>query len=123
MKHIYTSNIYKEIKKPAHRAAKALVPMVLDLVPAKSVVDLGCGTGEWLSVFRENGVSTLLGIDGEWVDRKLLRIAPEEFTAHDLTKPLGLGRHFDLAVCLEVVGHIPDRHADTNIESMASMAP
>ncbi|WP_437627817.1 methyltransferase domain-containing protein [Sorangium sp. So ce1151] len=68
----------------------------------RNVVDLGCGIGTWLTVFKENGVSDIQGIDGDHVDRKALPIPQDRFTARDLGRQLTLDRRFDLAVSLEV---------------------
>src|SRR5437868_6499122 len=88
------------------RSARIVVPLVLDLVPARSVVDVGCGRGIWLSAFRENGVQELRGLDGAYVDRTKLLIRAEEFEAVDLEQPVRLDRRYDLALCLEVGEHL-----------------
>jgi hypothetical protein len=58
--------------------------------------------GIWLAVFREHGIHDVLGVDGAYVDQKVLQIPREQFRAHDLGQPLRLDRQFDLALSLEV---------------------
>lgn len=101
-------------------AAHEVVPLVLQLTKATSVLDVGCGTGTWLNVFEENGVNDLLGVDGDYVERNMLKIRGELFHAHDLTMPLALGRKFDVVVSLEVAEHIPEQFADVFVESLVT---
>ena len=45
---------------------------MLKLLPVRSVVDFGCGRGTWLKACLENGVETVLGLDGDYVNRDKL---------------------------------------------------
>jgi len=119
----YTKNFYERLRGGATRSAEVIVPLVLRLLPTHSVVDVGCGDGSWLAVFRKFGVEEVLGIDGEYVDRSLLQIPQECFQALDLTKPFGLGRVFDLAISLEVAEHLPPDCGPTFVEGLTRLAP
>jgi 2-polyprenyl-3-methyl-5-hydroxy-6-metoxy-1,4-benzoquinol methylase len=88
-----------------------------------SAVDIGCGIGTWLSVFRELGVSKILGVDGTYVDKSHLLIDPEMFISHDLSQPLRLRQTFDLAISLEVAEHISPANAQTFVDSLTDLAP
>jgi SAM-dependent methyltransferase len=107
----------------SHRSADVVVPLVLELLRPSSVVDLGCGTGEWLAVFAANGVDDILGVDGDYVDRGRLAIPPDRFRPHDLAAPLALGRRFDLALSLEVGEHLPEVAAHRLVASLVAAAP
>jgi SAM-dependent methyltransferase len=119
----YTTSFYEEIRNGSLRSAEVVVPLVLQLVPARSVLDVGCGDGTWLSVFRKHGVDDMIGIDGGYVSRELLQIPQDRFQDVDLAKPFSLGRVFDLAVCLEVAEHLPPECATGFIESLTCLAP
>lgn len=119
----YTHTFYKEIRKGSTRSAEVMVPLVLQLFPVRSVVDVGCGDGSWLSVFRKLGVDDILGIDGDHVTQDLLQVPPEHFQAVDLTKPFALGRGFDLAISLEVAEHLPLASAPEFVASLTRLAP
>jgi SAM-dependent methyltransferase len=99
-------------------AAREVVPIVLQLTKSTSVVDIGCGTGTWLKVFEENGVNDYLGVDGDYVERSMLKIPDRLFHAHDLTKPLILSRKFDIVISLEVAEHLPEQCANIFVESL-----
>jgi ubiquinone/menaquinone biosynthesis C-methylase UbiE len=92
----YTDEFYQALQEGTRRSARAIVPLVLELIDPRSVIDVGCGIGIWLSVFKEHSVSDILGIDGDYVNREMLEIPTERFLAYDLTEPLEIGRQFDL---------------------------
>ena len=119
----YTEEFYRDIEEGALRSAGELVPLVLQLVQPKSVVDVGCGAGAWLSVFVKYGVNDVLGVDGDWIDKKMLRIPEEQFMFFNLKQPLRLDRQFDLIVSLEVAEHLPSECAETFVDSLVRLGP
>ena len=105
------------------RSAEQIVPLVMSLIGPRSVVDVGCGSGVWLALFREHGVERILGLDGAHVNPAWLRISLDSFRALDLSQPFQLNQTFDLAVCLEVAEHLPRKSAAGFTESLARIAP
>lgn len=101
-------------------APREIVPIILKLLQPSSVVDVGCGIGTFLRVFKEHGVSTVLGVDGSWVNRQLLEkhISRSEFLERDLEAPLALDRRFDLVVSLEVAEHLKADTAERFVRSL-----
>lgn len=120
---LYSRELYLAQQEGARRSAQVIVPLVLPLLGPRSVVDLGCGLGTWLAVFREAGLADLLGVDGAHVERTLLTIEPQQFVAHDLCQPVPLDRNFDLALCLEVAEHLPASCAPVLLDSLVRLAP
>lgn len=104
-------------------SSRKVVPVVLEFVQPRSVLDVGTGVGSWLRAFHENGVTDVLGVDGEYVARDMLQIQPDAFVAADLRKPLILGREFDLVVSLEVAEHLPETCARQFVESLVRHGP
>jgi len=86
-------------------------------------MDVGCGVGTWLSVFKEHGVRNIYGVDGLWVDKGSLLIPEECFQALNLEEPLPLEIEVDLAISLEVAEHLPVRCAENFIDSLVRLAP
>src|SRR5262249_36128871 len=104
-------------------SAREIVPLVLELILVRSIVDVGCALGTWLSVFKECGVQDVLGIDGAHVDLNMLEIPKEQFLAFDLGKPFAIGRQFDLVVSFEVAEHLPPECAEIFVDSLTRLGP
>jgi SAM-dependent methyltransferase len=119
----YNKRFYFNQQSGSKKSAREIVPIVLTLIRPKSVIDVGCGIGTWLSVFAEQGVSDFLGVDGVWVDKELLQIPKENFAYHDLTKPLEINRRFDLVVSLEVAEHLSNSYAQSFVDSLINLGP
>ena len=117
----YKDDFYESRGGGSKRSAEIIVPLILDLISPKSVIDVGCGVGAWLSVFNENGVEDIIGLDGNWVDPKLLLIPKESFTSCDLEKRVRIDRKFDLVISLEVGEHISKSSAETYVDSLVSL--
>ena len=116
LRNLYSRKFFAHLREGSAGSARALVPIVLDIHPARSMIDVGCGIGGWVKAFAEHGVNAV-GIDGDYVDRKQLLIPEDRFIAHDLNRALDVadlcrrygdkqtGR-FDLAISLEVAEHL-----------------
>lgn len=119
----YSPQYYRRLNEGSRRSARAIVPVVFELVHPKSVVDVGCGTGAWLAEFERRGVTDILGIDGPHMPVDQLEISPNQFIAADLTQPLRLRSNFDLAMSLEVAEHLEPEIADHFVDSLTRLAP
>ncbi len=123
-KNPYDASFYAKLEDAVRDSARQIVPIVVNLLRPRSVVDVGCGTGIWLAEFLAEGVPEYLGVDGDHVDRALLQINPANFLPADLTAPLAVaGRRFDLAMSLEVAEHLPQGCAESFVESLTRLAP
>ena len=120
---VYDDQFYDEMNEGVLMSAKTVVPAVLNILEPKSVVDVGCGIGTWLSVFHECGVRTVLGIDGEYINRAKLLIPETSFMPIDLTMPFTLSKSFELAISLEVAEHLPGSSARSFVSSLCRLAP
>jgi len=120
---IYTRSFYDEFKDTSRTSAQVIVPFLMNWAAPTSVIDLGCGLGAWLAVFKEAGVREICGVDGDYVPRNQLVIPERAFIAYDLTRPYVADRQFDLAISLEVAEHLPPESGRALVESLADLAP
>jgi SAM-dependent methyltransferase len=104
------------------KAANEVVPFILQLLNPKSIVDVGCGIGTWLKVFEDNGIIDVLGIDGCYVDKNLLKIDKAKFVDFDLEKLYHTDIKFDLAISLEVAEHLSLESADIFVKTIANLS-
>lgn len=118
----YSDSFFDGIDEGCFRSAEVIVPLVYELVRPRSVVDVGCGRGLWLRAFRQNGVESILGIDGDYVSRDKLAIPAECFRAVNLAERIKLNEHFDLAVSLEVAEHLPKSRATPLVQELTDLA-
>lgn len=102
------------------KAALEILPYVFNLLTINSIIDIGCGTGSWLSAAKKLNINEVKGVDGIEVKQPLMKLESNEFLKHDLRIPLNLNKKFDLCICLEVVEHLPIDCADTIIETITN---
>jgi SAM-dependent methyltransferase len=119
----YDARFYEDLEQTSGPSARVIVPLVMELVRPKSVIDVGCGLGTWLAVFKESGVKEIRGVDGPWVSGKELAIPSDRLTIADLTKPFRTGERYDLVVSLEVAEHLPASCAAAFVETLTSLGP
>jgi len=119
----YDPEFYNYIDEGASESARHVIDRLLETLPqpVESVLDVGCGAGAWLSVWKQRG-ARVLGIDGDYVRGEMLSIDGEEFLAHDLARGFELPRKFDLVQCLEVAEHLPADGAETLVSSLCAHA-
>jgi SAM-dependent methyltransferase len=113
-KFVHQSDVYNL------NASTQVVPILIEMFQPKSVLDVGCGIGTWLKSFYDFGVTDVMGVDGDYVDREQLKqyISENLFKPADLTYPFNLQRKFDLVLSLEVAEHLPEPSALGFIETL-----
>jgi SAM-dependent methyltransferase len=119
----YSPDFFRAHAPAATDSARQMLPVLLELTLARSIVDVGCGVGAWLKVARELGVSDVRGVDGPWVKTEELLIPREMFEQVDLAKPFATGRRYDLAMSLEVGEHLPESSAAGFVDSITKLTP
>jgi hypothetical protein len=119
----YSKQFYRDQGPGSLRSAREIIPLIMDMVRPRSVVDVGCGVGAWLSVFLDHGVQDILGIDSVDVPVDLLMVPRKVFQSTDLSQPAPINRVFDLAVSVEVVEHLPMNASDVFVAFLTSLAP
>jgi SAM-dependent methyltransferase len=120
---LYNERFYEYHYEQAAVSAQIVVPLVTSLLAPTSVLDIGCGLGQWLAAFLDSGVSRVIGIDGAHVDLKKLWIPREAFCEANLEKPLRVEQHFDLACSLEVAEHLSKPSGTALVAALCAAAP
>lgn len=111
----YDAEFYELEGKVARESAAVVVPWLLERHPEiQSVVDIGCGTGEWVAAFAERGCDA--GGCDFGVPLELLVI--DHYHDGDITRRPGIVGA-DLAVCLEVAEHLPFDFAGQLVKGLA----
>ena len=114
----YDNTFYDYVNSGSTRSAEGLLPHLTRCMDITSILDVGCGQGAWLSVWRALGIKDIRGIDGAHVDKARLLIEPSQFTAANLELGFDLLRRFDIVQSLEVAEHLSKDAAPRFIESL-----
>jgi SAM-dependent methyltransferase len=119
MKKEYSAEFYFNRSAITRRSAEEIVKILDATIQTRTVIDFGCATGIWLDQFKKLGSTEVLGIDGDWVDRKSLSIDGSEYQVHDFGKEkFQPPKTFDLALCIEVAEHISEKMGVMLIDSL-----
>lgn len=120
---LYDEKFYDDHYDGALVSARAIIPILFELVKPSSVVDFGCGLGTWLRVCQENGVQTVLGLEGPHVGLSKLLISGDSFRQTNFLEKVTSPGTFGLAICLEVVEHLPNRAGIALVQTLTETAP
>jgi hypothetical protein len=91
---------------------RQLADVLYPIFKPKTVIDLGCGLGFFLSGMKSHG-SKIDAVDNDWV-KDLETVVPlDDYTFHDLNMPFTSAKRYGLATSFEVAEHLtPDRSHD-----------
>lgn len=114
----FDAGLYKGQVGPSRRSASAVLPLVVDLLEPRSMLDVGCGAGAWLAAARDLGVDDVVGIEGGHPDEADLQVPADLIVPLDLRGSMDLGRRFDVTLSVEVAEHIPAEDRGTFVETL-----
>ena len=120
----YSGYFYQKQLLESRQSASEVLPVINSWFKPKSIIDVGCGVGAWLEVWRGfDNVTEIKGLDSDFVDMSLLRIDREvEFVQTDLNKSLPQTKKYDLALCLEVAEHLEEKRATSFVEDLIKLS-
>jgi len=118
----FDSKYYEKQVQGSLNSARRILPILLERLNPSSAVDVGCGTGAWLSVLKELGVQSVQGLDASDLPPELRLITEAEYRYCDLSAPFHVERKFDLAISVEVAEHLCARRADGFVGDLTELA-
>ena len=116
--HLYDTPFYRYQREGSLKSARIVLPLIVQACAVKSLLDIGCGAGAWLSVAKSLGLNEIAGVDGDYVDRSMLLINIAHFTPRDISKPFDTEHTYDLVQCLEVAEHVPPACSTTLVDNI-----
>jgi cyclopropane fatty-acyl-phospholipid synthase-like methyltransferase len=96
-----------------HPLANALLN-IFNTLNIKSVVDFGCGTGDYTKFFIDNGINCE-GYDG---NPNTTEVSGGVCGVLNLANSVNLGKTFDCVLSLEVGEHLPKEYEDIFIQNL-----
>jgi len=119
----YTESFYDDHQSGSYSSAKKVLPVVYNLFRPQSVIDIGCGIGDWLKVWSDIlGVPYIMGVEGPYVNPDKLRVPKENVRFQDLKENFNIAKKFDLAMSLEVAEHLPESNAENFIRNLTGLS-
>lgn len=115
--YVHTPNVHHNDNSPME-----IVPILAQILKPKSVIDIGCGVGNFLREFKNNGIEDILGVDGEWADLDEIErnVGKNKFISYNLNNIYQPGMKYDLATSFEVAEHIDDKFANNFVETLTN---
>jgi hypothetical protein len=124
---VYSHQFFDQQSAGSLASAHVVLKALFDIASFESVVDVGCGVAPWLRAAKDFGVNYVVGLDGDYVDRKCLLVEPACFRscdleAEDLRRVIGDDGPFDLAICMEVAEHLSAGRAPAFVRELCSLS-
>ena len=118
----YKNKYYQRHRDLTLSSAKKIIQLFPNTFNPKSVLDIGCGTGEWMSLFKTKYPScNLVGIDGHWIKSDDLICKDIDLFNLDLSSDLAskvFEKKYDLIICLETITDLTEQCGNNLIEKI-----
>lgn len=132
-KSLYNEKFYSGMANATTISARRIIECLDSHLNGKieSIIDLGCGVGVFLREFQQfYGKDTvILGVDGDYVDERMLVIPKKDFYPFDLKKIFILPeeyttkyKKFDLAMSTECAEHLPANRAKSFVKDLTRLS-
>jgi cyclopropane fatty-acyl-phospholipid synthase-like methyltransferase len=119
----YHDNYYKDVESDAVRSAIIMAQSIVERFQPKSVIDVGCGTGALLEIFRQLGCQ-VNGLEYSeagiaYCEKRGLAVRKFNIVNDRISEP----ESYDVAVSFEVAEHLPVWSANKYIRLLCELAP
>jgi SAM-dependent methyltransferase len=116
----YDNSFFDIIRPGCIKSAEVVVPRVIEkLGPIKTVIDVGCGEGWWANEFKKYGAEAT-GIDNDGFNSPSRAELDYWHQVDMLYGNVWFTGPYDLAICLEVVEHLPEHLGQGLIEALCN---
>ena len=109
---LYKKKFYKNRNKDTVYSAKKIISLIeTEFNKDSLIVDVGCGTGTWLSVLENEYSCKTIGYEGQWIEKHLYEANGELFKMNFENDNLVFDKvkKIDLIICLEVFEHLSNK--------------
>lgn len=121
MREVFTDSYMRKRLYMAWRKDIVSDAIIRTLSP-ESVIDVGCGPGEFVLGLWEKGVKSC-GIDSSPEARKVFLASPERFILADITDSrLPVTKKFSLCLCFELLRFISKRRRDQLVKNLVQLS-
>ena len=117
-KDFYDKKFYEYTFVKSSHSADRVTGIITNIFHPNTICDVGCGEAVWLASYKRNGVESVTGIDGQYVNLDRLYIPRENFIPCDLAKPFKIDGKFDVVQSLEVAEHLPLSQSEHFIDNL-----
>lgn len=117
---IYPKEFFMGRNKVAWRT-KIVCPPIIQVLKPKKLIDVGCGTGDFVSYFLQQKIDAY-GLEGTTEVLDNLMIPDDRMYFADLRKPFLQTVRFDLAMSIEVAEHIEPEFSHIYVHNMCSLS-
>ena len=107
----YSGKFYSEREQRTRHSANLILSILFGKILGRtptSVIDVGCGTGVWLSEMENFGVENTNGIEGSWLPKTSFLAQLDNFHHEPV----------DLCLSLEVAEHLPESSAEGFVRNL-----
>jgi SAM-dependent methyltransferase len=118
----YKNDFYSSRHNLTLSSAREIVKSFRKIYKPRSVVDVGCGVGTFLNVWKKNGCVKVMGIDSENVPEKYLRLQRNEFLVMNLENSSEIEGKYDLAMSVEVAEHLTSRAGRILVKNLCALS-
>lgn len=121
----YKNQFYLRHRAITSYSSKKIVELFPNFFKPESILDIGCGTGEWIKAFKDRYSSCeFSGIDGYWVKKDDLIYKEINFFNIDLKHQLSsevFNKKYDLVCCLETITDLPENRGRIIIKEITKI--
>jgi len=117
---IYNKSYFKQLKKVEEDSVVKVVKILFKYFHPRTVVDLGCGVGIYLKIFKDLNVKNIVGYDRSKAAQNLFCCDNKCFVLADLRKPIchPTINYYDLCLCMEVAEHIEEKYVHIFLDNV-----